>query len=112
MLEKQLKRQKRKARISANLAWTQKPRLSVYRSNVFIYAQIIDLDWKVLCSSSDIKTKWKLNKTESSKKVWEEIAKKALDAKITDVVFDRNWFAYHGRVKALAAAARETWLKF
>jgi large subunit ribosomal protein L18 len=47
-----------------------------------------------------------------SKKVWEEIAKVASKLKITDVVFDRGGFAYHGRVKALADAAREAWLKF
>lgn len=112
MLEKVLKRQKRKIRVKASIANSVKPRLSVYRSNAFIYAQVIDLDGKVLCATSDIKVKWKLSKTDSSKKVWEEIAKKALDAKVTEVVFDRNWFAYHGRVKALAEAAREAWLKF
>ncbi|NDK07976.1 50S ribosomal protein L18 [Candidatus Gracilibacteria bacterium] len=112
MLEKQLKRLKRKNRIAANLAGTNKPRLSVYRSNTFIYAQVIDLEGKVICATSDIKVKGKLTKSESSKKVGEEIAKKALEAKVTEVVFDRNGFAYHGRVKALAEAAREAGLKF
>lgn len=112
MLEKQEKRQKRRARVKKTIATSSKPRLCVYRSNVFIYAQIVDLDGKILCSSSDIKTKWKTTKTESSKKVWEEIAKKAKEAKVSEVVFDRNWFAYHGRVRALATAAREAWLKF
>lgn len=112
MLEKQLKRQKRKIRVKAAIANSLKPRLNIYRSNVFIYAQIVDTDGKVICATSDIKVKWKLTKTESSKKVWEEIAKKAQEAKVTEVVFDRNWFAYHGRVKALATAAREAWLKF
>jgi large subunit ribosomal protein L18 len=51
-------------------------------------------------------------KTEMSKKVWEEIAKVAAKLKITEVVFDRGGFAYHGRVKALAEAARSAWLKF
>jgi large subunit ribosomal protein L18 len=51
-------------------------------------------------------------KTEMAKKVWEEIAKVASKLKITEVVFDRGGFAYHGRVKALAEAARSAWLKF
>jgi large subunit ribosomal protein L18 len=47
-----------------------------------------------------------------AKKVWEEIAKKVNELKIEEIVFDRNWFAYHGRVKALAEALREVWIKF
>ena len=112
MLEKVKKRLWRKNRVKAWIVKSDKPRLSVYRSNSNIYAQILDLDWKVICSASDLKTKWKMNKTESSKKVWEEIAKKALENKITEVVFDRNWFAYHWRIEALANSARESWLKF
>jgi large subunit ribosomal protein L18 len=52
------------------------------------------------------------NKTEMAKKVWTEMAKKAQDLKIESIVFDRGWFAYHGRVKALAEALREGGLKF
>lgn len=113
MLEKQLKRERRKVRVKASISNSSRPRLSIFRSNTSIYAQIIDdLTWKTLCSSSDLKLDSKLSKTESSKQVWADIAKKALEAKISEVVFDRNWFSYHGRVKALADAAREVWLKF
>ena len=112
MLEKTIKRLKRKARIKASISDSKKPRLSVYRSNSFIYAQIFDIDWKVICHASDLKSKWKITKTESAKKVWEEIAKKALEKKVKEVVFDRNGFSYHGRIKSLASWAREVWLKF
>lgn len=113
MLEKQLKRQRRKERVKATIANSSRARLTVFRSNTSIYAQIIDDNTgKTICSSSDLKLDSKLSKTECSKKVWEEIAKKASEAKISEVVFDRNWFSYHGRVKALADAAREAWLKF
>ncbi len=113
MLEKQLKRQRRKERVKATISNSSRPRLSVFRSNSSIYAQIIDdTTGKTLCASNDLKLDSKLTKTEASKKVWEDIAKKALAAKISEVVFDRNWFFYHGRVKALADSAREAWLKF
>lgn len=113
MLEKQLKRQKRKQRVKATISSSSRHRLSIYRSNVFIYAQIIDdTTGNIVCASSDLKIKWKLTKTESWKKVGEDIAKKALENKVSEVVFDRNWFSYHWRVKSLADAAREGWLKF
>lgn len=113
MLEKTLKRLRRKDRVKASISASSRPRLSVFRSNSYIYAQIIDEStWKTICSSNDLKLDSKLTKVESSKKVWEEIAKKALENKLSEVVFDRNWFYYHGRVKALADAAREAWLKF
>nr|MDD3720071.1 50S ribosomal protein L18 [Candidatus Gracilibacteria bacterium] len=113
MLEKQLKRERRKIKVKATIANSSRPRLTVYRSNASIYAQIIDDNTgKTICSSSDLKLDSKLTKTESSKKVGEDIAKKAIDAKVSEVVFDRNGFSYHGRVKALADAAREAGLKF
>lgn len=113
MLEKQLKRLNRKQRVKATISSSSRHRLSVYRSNVFIYAQIIDdTTGNIVCASSDLKMKWKLTKTESWKKVGEDIAKKALEKKVSEVVFDRNWFSYHWRVKSLADAAREGWLKF
>ena len=65
-----------------------------------------------LAASSDLKIKKEGTKTEMAKKVWLEMAKKVLDLNISDVVFDRGWFAYHGRVKALAEALREGGLKF
>lgn len=112
MLEKEIKRLKRKARVKASISSSDKPKLIVYRSNSFIYAQIIDNAGKVICHASDLKSKGKLTKTESAKTVWEDIAKKATEKKVKEVVFDRNWFSYHGRVKALAEGARGSWLKF
>jgi large subunit ribosomal protein L18 len=95
---------------------TERPRLSVYRSNKEIYAQIID-DVKgvtVTAASSRDKgvAKTKGNKTEQAKLVGAAIAKKATEAGITAVVFDRGGYLYHGRVKALAEAAREAGLNF
>ncbi len=113
MLAKVAKRLQRKERIRAKISWTSsKPRLSVYRSNSNIYAQLIDdVSWKTLASASDLKIeKW--TKSETAAKVGEELATKAKSLNITEIVFDRGWFAYHGRVKALADAARSAWLKF
>ena len=87
------------------------PRLNVYRSNTKIYAQIIDDENGVtLASASSMKMKG--NNTEVATKVGEAIAKEAKKAKITKVVFDRGGYLYHGRVKALADAARENGLEF
>jgi large subunit ribosomal protein L18 len=110
---KKEQRLRRHARFIARIRGTKEcPRLVVFRSNTHIYAQIIDDDArKTLVSSSDIKAK-KGVKTESAKNIGIEIAKKAAEAKITKVVFDRNGFRYHGRVKALAEGAREGGLKF
>lgn len=95
---------------------TESPRLSVFRSNKEIYAQIID-DTKgttvTAASSRDKELAGKKgNKTEQAKRVGEAIAKKATAAGISSVVFDRGGYLYHGRVKALADAAREAGLKF
>ena len=87
------------------------PRLNVYRSNNNIYAQIIDDENGVtLASASSMKMKG--NNTEIAAKVGEAVAKEAKKAKITKVVFDRGGYLYHGRVKALADAARENGLEF
>ena len=87
------------------------PRLNVYRSNTNIYAQIIDDENGVtLASASSMKMKG--NNTEVATKVGEAIAKEAKKVKITKVVFDRGVYLYHGRVKALADAARENGLEF
>lgn len=87
------------------------PRLNVYRSNTNIYAQIIDDENGVtLASASSMKMKG--NNTEVATKVGEAIAKEAKKVKITKVVFDRGGYLYHGRVKALADAARENGLEF
>lgn len=113
MLQKTLKRLSRKNRVRAKISGTAaRPRLSVFRSNTHISVQLIDdTAWKTLASASDLKLEGG-TKTEMAKKVWLEMAKKVLDLKIEDVVFDRGWFAYHGRVKALAEALREGGLKF
>jgi large subunit ribosomal protein L18 len=74
--------------------------------------QIIDdVSWRTLASASDLKIN-EGTKTERAAKVGEEIAAKAKSLNITEVVFDRGGFAYHGRVKSLADAARSAWLKF
>lgn len=91
----------------------EKPRLSVFRSNAQIYAQIInDVEGKTLVSANSLGIKEKMTKSEVAAKVGEAIAKKALEAGIEKVVFDRNGFLYHGRVKQLADAARTAGLKF
>lgn len=94
----------------------ERPRLSVFRSNVGIYAQIIDdLTGKTILSASslekDIKN-LKGSKIEQATLVGKKIAEKATQAGITDIQFDRSGYLYHGRVKALAEGAREGGLKF
>lgn len=99
---------------------TKRPRLSVFRSNKAIYAQIID-DEKgktlVAASERDLnkktkKPKNKKTKMEKAEMVGEVLAKKALKKKIKTIVFDRGKYPYHGRVKALAEGARKGGLKF
>jgi large subunit ribosomal protein L18 len=96
----------------------QRPRLAVYRSNSDIYVQLIDdLNGKTIVSASsrdkDFAGKGqKVNKTEQAKQVGSSVAQKALAAGLTSVVFDRGGYLYHGRVKALADAAREAGLQF
>ena len=95
---------------------TEKPRLTVFRSNKEIYAQIIDdLQGKTLvATSSRVKdvAGQKINKIDQAKLVGKLIAERAIEAGINEVVFDRNGYLYHGRVKSLAEAAREGGLKF
>lgn len=107
-------RLRRQIRIRAKISGTaSRPRLSIYRSNTNIYAQLIDdTTGKTIGAASDLKLEKAGTKVEMSKKVWEAIAKVAKDNKIDTVVFDRGWFAYHGRVKALADSAREAGLQF
>ncbi len=92
------------------------PRLSVYRSNKQIYAQIVDDLQGVTLTSASSKAKEisnnEVSKTEKAALVGKLIAEKALAAGITEVVFDRGGYLYHGRVKQLADAAREGGLKF
>lgn len=109
-------RHKRVRRIVTGTA--ERPRLCVYRSLSQIYAQVIDDQngvTLVSCSTLDPEVKTQLNgksKSEQAKVVGETIAKRALDKKITEVVFDRGGYIYIGRVQALADAAREAGLKF
>jgi large subunit ribosomal protein L18 len=116
-MDKVLRRQKIRYRIRRDVAGTaQKPRLSVFRSNTEIYAQIIDDESsKTLVSASskdkDIKAQ-NGNKTEKSKLVGAAIARKATELGISNIVFDRSGYLYHGRVKAVADGAREGGLKF
>ncbi len=112
-------RDKRKARIRRKLSGTTaRPRLTVYKSLKHMYAQIVDdTTGKTLVSVStgskalkgDVKDD---DKTAAAKKVGEAIARAAKEKGIEAVVFDRNGFDYHGRVQAVAAAAREAGLKF
>ncbi|MCX6704758.1 MAG: 50S ribosomal protein L18 [Candidatus Woesebacteria bacterium] len=106
----------RKRRVRAKIIGSaDRPRLSVFRSNTHIYGQIINDEKGVtLVSSSDVKIKKesKVTKTQIAGTIGEEIAKKALAKKIKTVVFDRNGFMYHGRVKALAEGARKGGLVF
>ena len=92
------------------------PRLNVFRSNNNIFAQIIDDEAsKTLVSASSIDKELKLENggnIEAASKVGELLAKRAKKAKITKVVFDRGGYLYHGRVEALANAARENGLEF
>lgn len=93
----------------------ERPRLTVYRSNKEIYAQIIDDNaGNTLLATGSLKSKEAHtgSKIEQAKSVGKDLAEKALAAGITEVVFDRNGYLYHGRVKSLADSAREGGLKF
>ena len=106
---------RRHIRVRKNVSGTpERPRLSVYRSNGQIYAQIIDdIAGNTIVSASSISMKLENGgNVEAATKVGAEIAKLALDKDIKSIVFDRGGYLYHGRVKALADAAREAGLEF
>ncbi len=115
-LTKQERRQRIKYRIRKRLSGTgDRPRMTVYRSNKQIYVQLVDdLSGKTLGAASskekDIASQ-KGNKTEQAKLVGKRIAEVAKEKGIDNVVFDRNGYLYHGRVKNLAEAARKSGLK-
>lgn len=117
--EEKVARLRRHRRVRKNVFGTsERPRLSVFRSTNHIYAQLID-DTKgvTIASASTLDTEVKSQISTggnigAAKKVGDLIAKRALEKKIEQVVFDRGGFLYHGRVKALADAAREAGLKF
>ena len=113
-LTKVQKRNRIKRRVRGKISGSAElPRLSVYKSNKEIYAQLIDdKDGKTLASASSRALKASGNKVEISTEVGKSIAEKAIAAGIENIVFDRNGFVYHGRVKALADGARAGGLKF
>ena len=117
-LTKRERRNKIKKRVRKNITGTpERPRLSVFRSNNQIYAQLIDdIDGKTLVSASslekDIAEKEKIKKTQIAELVGKKLGDRAKEAKLTTVVFDRSGYRYHGRVKALADSARKAGLKF
>ncbi len=103
-----------KAHIRTIISGTaQRPRLTVFRSNSQIYAQVIDdVKGVTLASASSLGIKDKITKTEKAALVGKQLADVAQKAGINEVVFDRNGYLYHGRVKQLADAARKAGLKF
>lgn len=111
--KKEQRRLKIKFRIRKKVNGTaERPRLSVFRSNKQIYAQVInDLTGTTIASASSLGLE-KMPKTQQAQKVGELVAEKAKAAGVEAVVFDRNGYLYHGRVKELADAARNGGLKF
>ncbi|TFD99358.1 MULTISPECIES: 50S ribosomal protein L18 [Jeotgalibacillus] len=116
-VDKNAVRKKRHARVRTTITGTeQRPRLNVYRSNKHIYAQLIDDVNGVTLASASTKDKElgleSGGNVEAATKVGEAIAKRAAEKGMKSVVFDRGGYLYHGRVKALADAARENGLEF
>jgi large subunit ribosomal protein L18 len=116
---REVARQKRKARVRTRIFGTeQRPRLSVFRSAKHIYAQIVvDSTGTTILAASTLSPELRgevegLKKSEAAKKVGELLGKKAAEKNIRRVIFDRNGFLYHGRIKALAEGARESGLEF
>ncbi|RFU68613.1 50S ribosomal protein L18 [Peribacillus saganii] len=109
-------RKKRHARVRAKLSGTEaRPRLNVFRSNQHIYAQLIDdVNGVTLASASTLDKELEVagNNAEAAQKVGELIAKRAVEKGYASVVFDRGGYLFHGRIKALADAARENGLEF
>lgn len=115
--KKDYRRMRIKMRIRKVVAGTaERPRLTVFRSNKEIYAQLVDdAEGHTLTAASSREkgiTEKKVTKSEQAKLVGQLIAEKAKEAGIENVVFDRNGYLYHGRIKALAESARENGLKF
>lgn len=113
--DKNAKRVKRHQRMRNKISGTpERPRLSVFRSGLHIYAQIIDdVNSKTLASASSLSLKLeKGGNVDAAKQVGTAIAEAASKVDIKSVVFDRSGYLYHGRVKALAEAAREAGLEF
>lgn len=108
---KAVRQARRKHRVNTAIKSTASlPRLIINKSNLYIYAQIVDLAGKVIAAADDRDVK-KGNKTERAMEVGKAIAKKAKDAGISNVVFDRNGYRFHGRVKGVSVGANEAGLK-
>jgi large subunit ribosomal protein L18 len=117
-MDKKVSRQRRAAKTRVRIARQEAVRLTVHRTNSHIYAQVVDATGgKVLASASSLEKEMRASHPKGSGKeaaaaVGKRIAEKAKAAGVTEVAFDRAGFSYHGRVKALAEAAREGGLKF
>ena len=116
---KRLGLKRRERRVRSKLVGTaQRPRLSVHRTNAHIYAQVIDdVDAKTICTASTLDPEFRAtgkvgSNKEAAEFVGELVGKRALEAGVTEVTFDRGGRIYHGRVKALADGARNAGLKF
>jgi len=115
--DKNATRRKRHARVRSKVSGTAaRPRLNVFRSNKHIYAQLIDdVNGVTLASASTLDKDVSLESTgnlDAAVKVGELVAKRAVEKGVSEVVFDRGGYLYHGRIKALADAARENGLQF
>ncbi|KAA9018667.1 50S ribosomal protein L18 [Niallia endozanthoxylica] len=115
--DKNAVRKKRHARVRSKLSGTAaRPRLNVYRSNKHIYAQLIDdVNGVTLASASTLDKEVSVESAsniDAAVKIGELVAKRAVEKGIKSIVFDRGGYLYHGRVKALADAARENGLEF
>lgn len=117
--DRNLARQRRHVRVRSRIEGSaERPRLNVFRSNKHIYAQVIDdASGRTLVSASTLDKELKDNvgnggSVEAAKEVGSLVAKRALEHGLTAVVFDRGGYLYHGRVRALAEAAREAGLQF
>ena len=120
-MDKKQSRLRRATQTRAKIAELKVTRLAVHRTNQHIYASIIDSEAKVLASASTLEAEVRAelaavsgngSNATAATLVGKRVAEKALKAGITEVAFDRSGFRYHGRVKALAEAAREAGLKF
>ena len=115
-VNKKAMRLHRHVRVRGKISGTpERPRLNVFRSNANIYAQIIDdVAGKTLAAASSMDKGFELNggNAEGAAAVGKAVAEAAVKAGITEVVFDRGGYVYHGRIKALAEGAREGGLKF
>ncbi len=113
VLEKRAHREKRRKRVRRKIFGTaERPRLSVYRSNVHIYAQLIDdEDGRTLMAADSREVGDAEDRKDAARKVGELVAQRAAEAGIETVVFDRGGNKYHGRIAALADGAREAGLK-